>query len=140
MELGRGLSVNQIRYLDRLLLKYSDQIENFEEVSKQLGLQAEPQGEDTESGPLLESMKLVKEWKPPVKRGRREWDDKKFYESLSRQFAQRKQLSPKQVSSLKKMIKRYAAQVAGYAELAEKFGIGAPAKAPAADESGAAAE
>ena len=107
-------------------MKYSDQIPDYEALSNQLGMQAvEP---DLESGPLLEALKQVKEWKPAVQRGRREWDDQKFYESLSRQFGQKKQLSPKQRESLKKMVRRYAPQVANYSELAARFNIVAPVR------------
>ncbi|MCX7006634.1 MAG: hypothetical protein NTY53_05190, partial [Kiritimatiellaeota bacterium] len=53
----------------------------------------------------------VKEWKEPVQRGRRTWDDKEFFHSLARQFGQRKQLSPRQLAALKKMIKKYADQL-----------------------------
>ncbi len=128
---GKALSDNQIRYLDRLVMKYSDQIPGFEELAKELGLGG-PDGEveDRESGPLLEAMKSVTEWKPAVKRGRREWDDRKFHDSLARQFEQKRRLSPKQVASLKKMVRRYAAQVPGYEQLAAQFGIVAAKKKP----------
>ena len=120
---GRGLSENQVRHLDRLVVKYSDQIPGFEAIHKELGMDHSDEGPDLESGPLLEALKSVHAWKPAVQRGRREWDDKKFYESLSRQFGQRKRLSPKQLASLKKMVRRYGAQVPDYAKLAEQFGI-----------------
>ena len=82
---------------------------------------------------MLELLKAIKIWKPPTKRGRREWDDQKFYESLSRQYSQRKSLSPKQVASLKKMVKRYAEQVQNYEQVAAQYGIPASAKSrPAA--------
>ena len=53
---------------------------------------------------------MVKTWKPPFKRGRRLMDDAAFYESLSRQFAQKRSLSPKQIAALKKLAKRYEEQ------------------------------
>ncbi len=122
---GRGLSEAQIRYLDRLFLKYAEQIPGFDGLVESLGLK---DIHDTESGPLLESLRPVKTWKPPVKRGRREWDDQKFYESLSRQFRERRNLSPKQSSSLRKMIKRYAEQIPNYQELSARFNLGATTK------------
>jgi hypothetical protein len=127
-ESGRSLSPNQIHYLDRLVMKYSDQISNFESRALELGLQATAATEDKESGPLLELLKAVKTWKPPTKRGRREWDDREFYESLSRQYGQHKRLSPKQIASLKKMVKRYAEQVPNYEQVAAQYGIPASAK------------
>lgn len=123
---GRRLSPNQVHHLDRLFERYNEQIPNYEEVARELGLHAS-QAEDTESGPLLELLKNVKEWKPPVQRGRREWDDRKFYESLSRQFGQRRRLSPKQVASLKKLVGRYGAHIPNFEAEAQRFGI-APRK------------
>ncbi len=136
-ESGKALSSNQIGYLDRLVLKYSDQIPNFETLKTELGLESLG-APDTESGPLLELMKGVKEWKPPVMRGRREWDDQKFFESLYRQFGQRKQLSPKQSASLKKLVRRYAAQIPDYENIARQYNI--PAKTRKAGGSEAPAE
>lgn len=127
-ESGRSLSPNQIHYLDRLVMKYSDQIPNFESLKQELCLQEAAAEEDKESGPLLELLKAIKTWKPPAKRGRREWDDQKFYESLSRQYSQRKSLSPKQVASLKKMVRRYAEQIPHYDQVAVQYGIPASAK------------
>ncbi len=136
-ESGRSLSPNQIHYLDRMVMKYSDQIPDFESMKDELGLHEAAAAEDKESGPLLELLKEVKTWKPPTKRGRREWDDQKFYESLSRQYGQRKSLSPKQVASLKKMIRRYAEQIPNYEQVAAQYGIPASAKSrPAAESEG----
>jgi DNA topoisomerase-1 len=135
VERGRRLSAKQVHHLDRMFTRYSGQIEGYEKIANDLGLHAGA-AEDKESGPLLEALKHVKEWKPAVMRGRREWDDHKFYQSLARQFEQRKCLSPKQVSSLKKMVGRYAAQVPDFDRLVEQFGIPlrrgkAQSKAPA---------
>ncbi|HBA83902.1 MAG TPA: hypothetical protein DCZ95_07410, partial [Verrucomicrobia bacterium] len=128
---NKRLSPNQIVYLDRLVMKYSDQIPGFESMTAELGLAAAEQRDDQVSGPLLELMKQIKEWKPAVMRGKREWDDKKFYESLARQFAQRKQLSIKQLASLKKLISRYSAQIENYEQAAEQYAL-PPAKKKAA--------
>ncbi len=137
---GRGLSPNQLHYLDRMILKYADQIPDFEALSAELGIAGTGGGDDKESGPLLEALKAVTEWKPAVLRGRREWDDRSFYESLSRQFGQRKQLSPKQIASLKKLVRRYAPQVPNYAQLAEQFSIPAQGKPRHAKPDEASAE
>jgi DNA topoisomerase I len=132
---GRCLSPNQIHYLDRLVMKYSDQIPNFESLTQELGLQEAAAAEDKESGPLLELLKAIKTWKSPTKRGRREWDDQEFYGSLLRQYGQRKSLSPKQIASLKKMVKRYAEQIPNYEQVAAQYGIPASAKSRPAAES-----
>jgi len=109
---GRGLSEKQIGVLDRMLRKYAEQIPDFEAVSRELGLAAPAAGpEDAESGRLVDWFKHVKDWRAPVQRGRRLWDDKEFYHSLARQFAQNHRLSPRQVASLRKMIRHYVSQL-----------------------------
>ena len=120
---GKRLSDNQLRYLDRLVLKYADQIPDFEKLADELGLKVEEAGPDEESGPLLELLEKVPEWKPPVMRGKREWDDKKFFESLRDQYAGKKSLSEKQRASLKKMCGRYQEQIPGYESLIEPMGL-----------------
>jgi len=108
---GRPLSPKQVHYLDRLVLKYAGQIPDFAALAPELGLAAGDAPPDIESAGLLQALRAVKEWKPPVQRGRREWDDRKFFESLAQQFEHQKRLSPKQVASLKRMAKRYAGQL-----------------------------
>jgi hypothetical protein len=121
---GKGLSENQSRYLDRMVIKYSDQIPDFEKIKAELDLKAETVEGDTTCGPLLELIyNNVKEWKPAVMRGLRAWDDKLFFESLSRQFRERKQLSIKQSAALKKMVRRYAEQIPNYDGLIETMGL-----------------
>ena len=48
------------------------------------------------------------EWAEPVKKGRFTFDDKVFYESVSRQFNSGKVLSPKQLAALEKLVEKYA--------------------------------
>jgi hypothetical protein len=56
---------------------------------------------------MLAAFAAVSQWKDAVKRGRRVFDDKAFYESLARQFSVKRQLSPKQKAALRKMGGRY---------------------------------
>jgi DNA topoisomerase I len=104
---GRSLSPAQIRVLDRLVVKYADRIPDFETVRHELDLGQAEAAPDTESGPLLELMQRVVTWHPPVVKGKRTLDDKAFYESLARQYAVRKSLTPRQQSALKRMVKKY---------------------------------
>ncbi len=112
---GRGLSEKQIAVLDRFLNKYHEQIPNFAAVAQELGVGAQVMtaspAEIAEAEKLIGWFRQVKEWREPVQRGRRTWDDKEFFHSLARQFGQRKQLSPRQQAALKKMIKKYADQL-----------------------------
>ncbi|MBN2433586.1 MAG: type I DNA topoisomerase [Acidobacteria bacterium] len=112
---GKALSDNQVNYLNRLVCKYADQIENFDEVAAELGLGPESaEGEDKVSGPLLDALARVKEWKEPVQKGKKVWDDHKFYDSLRQQFRQKHALSPRQQQALKRLVKRYAKQIPDY--------------------------
>ncbi len=121
---GRGLSTNQSAYLDKLLFKYADQVPNFEAIAKELGLDQQPVADgDPYAGPILELMGAVKEWKPPVTKGKMTWDDHGFFDSLNRQFRVKKVLTLKQSMALKKMLRRYADQVPGYDEKIETLNL-----------------
>ena len=140
---GRGLSPAQLAAVDRLVLRYAAQIPNFEAIKPELALDApQPVGaEDRESGPLLEALKQVKEWKPATQRGRRVMDDKAFIASLTQQFERRPSLSPKQRAALKRVVARYRDQVPGAAELLGGEGTKAgPSSAPAPAAGGPGAE
>ena len=135
---GRGLSEKQIGVLDKMLRKYAQQIPNFEAVAAELDLTAPVAGaEDAESGRLVEWFRHVKEWRAPVQRGRRLWDDKEFVHSVSHQYAQNKRLSPKQVMSLRKMIKHYVSQLPPEAAAAMPPPKSKTGAAPAAPDGGA---
>jgi len=119
---SRRLSDAQVAALDSIVVAHAAMIEGFEEKRELLALNAAAQ-EDTESGPLLEAMSAVTEWKPPVKKGRRVFDDKAFYESLSEQFERRKSLSPRQRGALKRLCGRYRGQIPDFDALAAKYGL-----------------
>ncbi len=120
---GRALSVKQIQFLDRFINKYSDQIENFEEVSKELLLEQNATPEDTQSKGLLKLMESVTEWREPVKKGKRVFDDKDFCTSLKRQFKEKKSLSTRQQYALKRMIKKYSTQIPDYENIKDGYGL-----------------
>ncbi|MBN1670235.1 MAG: type I DNA topoisomerase [Kiritimatiellae bacterium] len=108
VEGGRALSFAQARALDRIMLKYAGQIQDFEAVREELDLpKPEEAADPQECAALLERLEPITEWAPPVKRGRREWSDKSFYESVRRQFAEKQTLSQKQVKSLRRLVKKY---------------------------------
>ena len=119
---GRALTDAQRKALNRLVVKYSKQIPDFEAIRDELELQQE-ETEDNESGPLLEAMGHVKEWNEPVKRGKREFNDQTFFQSLSEQFEAKGALSVRQRAALKRQLKRYQSQIPGYEALAEKYEI-----------------
>ena len=106
------LSPAQINAMKTLLRKYASQIPDYESKIPELDLPA-PQSEAD-----LERLKKVigladeiKEWAEPTKRGRFTYDDKKFVESITGQFADRSSLSEKQVAAFEKIIMKYKDQI-----------------------------
>jgi DNA topoisomerase-1 len=122
---GRRLTAPQAGALDRVLQRHAALIPNFEEECRQLGIVLAPEDlqPDTESAPLLAVMSQVATWREAVKRGKRTFDDKDFFESLSRQFKQRGSLSIRQRAALGKMLFRYKAQIADFEETVERLGL-----------------
>ena len=121
---GKRLSENQMKYLDRLVLKYAHQIPDFESRKAELKIEDGPAVEtDPHAGEILGLIGTITEWKEPVKRGNRVWDDKEFFQSLDRQFKQKKSLSPRQVAAMRKMAARYAGAIPGYGDHAERLGL-----------------
>lgn len=124
---GKRLSERQVAALDSILTKYSGQIAGFDAVKDSLNMTAKPAAADAgQTGALLELLKHVQTWNPPVMRGKREFNDQSFYESLSTQFAGKGALSEKQVAALKKIIARYAAQIPDYDSIRELYGLPEP--------------
>ena len=124
VENGKRLSERQVQYLDRLLVKYADQLGGKDAVLERFELNRSDEAmNDTESGPLLEMLGQVVDWNEPTKRGKRVWDDRVFYDSLKGQFDGKKVLSPRQRASLKKMVQRYHEQIKGYDTVAESLGL-----------------
>jgi hypothetical protein len=117
---GKALSHKQLAALTRIAARYQEQIADFAALSGRLGMVAEDAGEAVdpakaaesaaEIDALLRQLAGVKEWGAPVKKGKRVFDDQVFFQSLDRQFKDRKSLSPKQISALKRMAKRYSGE------------------------------
>jgi len=68
---------------------------------------------------LLLLMSKISTWVPPVKRGRRTYDDKKFFDSLQKQFEKNGKLSEKQWLSALRMALKYLDQLPDLNEVAE---------------------
>lgn len=139
VEGGKRLSPAQVAYLDKILRKYAKQIPDFEKLTESLGLDAEPAAPaEGHLDAVLALFDAVKQWRPAATRKGRTWDDQEFLTSLKTQYEQRKQLSFKQVSALKRMAMAYAAQIPNYAEAMQQYGLPAPRPPKkSADESAA---
>ena len=123
---GKALSEKQNAALRRMAAKYRGQLVNPELVDSILGTSAPaaPEGsaggaetgttpaaapaeQDPRVAPLLEQLSHVTQWAEPVKRGRFTYDDREFYESIAKQAASGRILSPRQVAALVKMAAKY---------------------------------
>jgi DNA topoisomerase-1 len=125
---GRRLTPAQLDALHNVMYAHSKLIPDFDTVKVDLELK-EPEVDDGCSSAMLEAMTMVKEWKEPVQRGKRTFDDKAFYESLSQQYGARKYLSPRQLAALKRMVRRYREQISTYDKLDETWDLAPKKKA-----------
>ncbi len=118
-ESGSALSEKQLAALKRMAIKYQQQLKNKDEVFKLLQIdeaELSAGGENNASAPaaspvdcaaLLAQLAKVTTWAPAEKRGRFTFDDKKFYQSLAKQYGEKKQLSDKQIAALQKLAEKY---------------------------------
>jgi DNA topoisomerase-1 len=114
-ESGKILSEKQMGVLARFALKYREQIKDFENLASLLDIDPNQQEENGgESAPpseeiqkLLDTLSKIEKWNEPVKKGRRVYDDKAFYESLDKQVKSGKKLSDRQVAAMKKLCAKY---------------------------------
>lgn len=119
----RQLSPAQLKALDRMVLANANRIPDFETLRAELDLTDQELPEDHETPELLELMSPVKEWKPPVKRGKRVFNDSKFFASLKKQHEQRGYLSERQRGALKRMVRRYRDQIPTFDDVAERLNL-----------------
>ena len=119
-ESGKALSEKQLAVLKRMAEKYAAQIKDEPAIREFFGAEAvaaleQSAGQEGTNSPdgklkaeaLLKELSGVKEWAPPVKRGRFSYDDKKFFTSVKKQFDEGRQLSVKQLGALEKLAERY---------------------------------
>ena len=116
-ESGSTLSEKQLAALKRMAVKYQEQLSNKDEVFALLQIDPAELAASEENkssvqaagkcAALLEQLSRVTQWATPEKRGRFTFDDKKFYQSLARQYADKKTLSDKQLAALQKLAEKY---------------------------------
>ena len=111
-ESGAALSEKQLAALKRMVVKYQQQLVDAEKICNLLQIEPLPAetAEATEStediNALLTVLGTVKEWAAPEKKGRFVFDDKKFFQSLEKQYKEKKSLSAKQIA-VKKLTEKY---------------------------------
>ena len=127
VEHGRGLSPKQLSILAKSVGENAGSLPDCEDVRAKLSTYV-PGGFTTmPSDPavpkLIEMMKGVKTWREPLKRGRRNYDDKVFVESLAAQYLRRHSLSPRQTLALKRVVVAYRDQIPDFETKAEEYGL-----------------
>jgi DNA topoisomerase-1 len=139
---GKRLSDKQWLALLGLAARYAGQIPGLEDTARALGalpkLQelitaaqaaaARPAGETTAGVPDPSDMALLDvlsgiNWDPPVRRGRRSFNDRKFYNSIHDQAASGRKLTPAQVDSIKKLVAKYQTQISEFSSVVARFDI-----------------
>ena len=115
---GRALSEKQLAALKKLAAKYASQFPDRSVVSW-LGVEGETPAAPEAPGALAAAAEVadpaslfaalgkVKAWQPPARKGRFNFDDRKFFQSLKQQYDTGKALSFKQLAALKKLAAKY---------------------------------
>ncbi len=119
----RCLTPAQLNALNNVVMAHSSNISDFEAIKDSLGLGELEVIEDKDSGVLLDVLSKITEWREPVKKGKRVYDDKSFYESLSKHYSSKKFLSERQQKALRSIVERYAASIPNYGELVDTMGL-----------------
>ncbi|MEI6808433.1 MAG: type I DNA topoisomerase [bacterium] len=118
---GRDLSPAQKVQLDRLTMKYSAQIPDFDVIKDDLGLAMLSIPLDVECTEILDLMKHVTVWRPESKRGNKTFSDQEFFQSLKNQFERKRVLSPRQKAVLRRVVMAYKQQIPGFDEVAARY-------------------
>ena len=114
VERGRTLSTKQFSILARSVGENAGALEDADQVRARLepyvpgGFEVAPV--DPAVPDILKLLESVTEWKPPVHRGRRVYNDSEFVSSLRDQYSRRSSLSARQVLALRRVCVTYKEQ------------------------------
>ena len=124
---GRLLSEKQFQILARSVGENAGALDDADQVRARLapyvpgGFEIAPV--DPAVPDLLKLLEGITEWKEPVRRGRRTYNDQEFVSSLRDQYARRSSLSPRQVLALRRVCVNYKAQIPAFEEVADRLGL-----------------
>ncbi len=124
---GRLLSQKQFQILARSVGENAGALDDADQVRARLapyvpgGFEIAPV--DPAVPELLKLLETVTEWKEPIRRGRRTYNDKEFVSSLSDQYARRSSLSPRQVLALRRVCVSYKSQIPTFEAVADRLGL-----------------
>ncbi len=126
---GKRLSPKQRHYLDKMFMSSHERIDGFsKELCETVDITyAEPTPiDEAKVKAIIAGLASVTEWKEPVKKGRRVYDDADFFHSVATQYAVKKHLSEAQISVLERMFLRYREQIPGADETIDQHQIKLP--------------
>ncbi len=124
---GRLLSQKQFQILARSVGENAGALDDADQVRARLapyvpgGFEIAPV--DPAVPELLRLLEAVTEWKEPVRRGRRTYNDQEFVASLRDQYARRSSLSPRQVLALRRVCVSYKSQIPAFEDVADRLGL-----------------
>jgi len=124
---GRLLSPKQFQILARSVGENAGALDDADQVRARLAPYVPGGFEVADTDPavpgILKLLESVTEWKEPVRRGRRTYNDAEFVASLRDQYARRSSLSPRQVLALRRVCVNYRSQIPDFEQMADRLGL-----------------
>ena len=126
-ERGKGLSIKQFKILAKTVGDSASILDDCAEVRSKLA-EYVPEGfggreMDPALPRLLKLLSTVTEWRAPVKKGKRAYDDKAFVTSLTEQYEARHTLSSRQIAALKLIANSYKDKIPDFEKHAKELGL-----------------
>lgn len=124
---GRTLSTKQFSILARSVGENAGALDDADQIRARLepyvpgGFEVAPV--DPAVPDILKLLENITEWKPPVHRGRRVYNDSEFVASLRDQYARRSSLSSRQVLALRRVCVTYKDQIPTFEAEADRLGL-----------------
>ena len=137
LEKGKALSERQWNALLIIAIKNEGQLTELPRVIDELNLSesveklrssmiaktTQQQESDGLALKLCRHLETVEKWEKSAGRGKRVYDDKKFYSSLSTQAANGRKLSEAQLKALKNLVKKYRDQIDDFESIKDDLEI-----------------
>ena len=126
-ERGKGLSVKQFKILAKAVGDNASSLDDCAEIRSRLA-EYVPEGfgsrETDPTLPLLfKLLSTITEWRTPVKKGKKSYDDRSFVASLAEQYKARRSLTSRQISALKLIANSYKDKIPDFAKYAKELDL-----------------
>lgn len=126
-ERGKGLSVKQFKILAKAVGDNASSLDDCAEIRSRLA-EYVPEGfgsrETDPTLPLLfKLLSTITEWRTPVKKGKKSFDDRSFVASLAEQYKARRSLTSRQISALKLIANSYKDKIPDFAKYAKELDL-----------------